>query len=186
MPSIPQLAEPLTDGHVRLRMAAERDIPEILIAYQDDPRLHVRLGEDRPPSGAQLGSRSERAADELEEGTRIHLTITEPEADDCRGQLSAQHFDWHHMRAEVGIWVAPQLRGRGVARHALRLAAGWLFESCALERLALLTDLDNEPMLRAAESAGFVREGVLRSYARERGQRVNSAILSLLPEDLRR
>jgi RimJ/RimL family protein N-acetyltransferase len=186
MPSIPQPAEPLTDGHVRLRMAAERDIPEILIAYQDDPQLHVRLGEDRPPSGAQLGSRGERAAHELEAGERIQLTITEPDADDCRGQISAQHFDWNHMRAELGIWVAPQARGQGVARRALRLAAGWLFETCALERLALLTEPDNEPMLRAAEGAGFVREGVLRSYARERGDRLDSAILSLLPGDLTR
>src|SRR6516225_8543725 len=46
MPPIPEFHEPLSDGQVVLRLAAERDIPEILIAYQDDPQLHVRLGED--------------------------------------------------------------------------------------------------------------------------------------------
>ena len=38
MSSFPLIAEPLTDGEVVLRDNAERDIPEILIAHQDDPR----------------------------------------------------------------------------------------------------------------------------------------------------
>jgi RimJ/RimL family protein N-acetyltransferase len=186
MPSIPELPEPLTDGTVRVRMAAERDIPEILIAYQDDPQLHVRLREERPPSGAQLGSLAERAEAELAAGTRLELTITEPDSDDCRGQITVRHLDWEHSRAELAIWVAPQLRNRGFARRALRLLAPWLFGACKLRRLALLTEPDNEPMLHAASAAGFVHEGVLRSYTRERGARVEDAVLSLIPADLER
>ena len=41
MSSFPRLTSPLTDGSVVLRDYVERDIPEILIAYQDDPLLHV-------------------------------------------------------------------------------------------------------------------------------------------------
>ena len=48
MRPLPLLAEPLTDGQVVLRDYAERDIPEILIAHQDDPRMHLLTGEDRP------------------------------------------------------------------------------------------------------------------------------------------
>ena len=36
MASFPDLQVPLSDGGVSVRMSAERDIPEILIAYQDD------------------------------------------------------------------------------------------------------------------------------------------------------
>jgi RimJ/RimL family protein N-acetyltransferase len=184
MPAIPELTEPLSDGRVSLRFAAERDIPEILIAYQDDRQLHIRLGEERPPSGAQLGSRAERAAAERAAGTTVRLTILEPGSDDCRGQIAVHHIDWNHLRAELGMWVAPQLRNRGFARGALRLAASWLFDSCGLERIAVLTEPDNEPMLRAARAAGFLDEGVLRAYTRERGRSVDSAVLSLLPTDL--
>jgi len=184
MPPIPELTEPLTDGEIRVRMAAERDIPEILIAYQDDRQLHLRLGQERPPSGAQLGTRSEQAAAELAAGTHAQLTITEADADDCIGQVALHSIDWEHSRAELGIWVAPQLRNRGVARRALRLVAPWLFSGCGLQRLALLTEPDNEPLLHAAHAAGFVDEGVLRAYTRERGARVDNAVLSLLPKDL--
>ena len=52
MPAFPDLVAPLTDGQVSLRFASEWDIPDILIAFQDDPQLHVSLGMGRPPSGA--------------------------------------------------------------------------------------------------------------------------------------
>jgi RimJ/RimL family protein N-acetyltransferase len=185
MPAIPELKEPLSDGKVTLRPAAERDIPEILIAYQDDPTLHIRLGEDRPPSGAQLGTRSERAEGERRAGLRVTLTILEPGSDDCCGQITVHKFDWDHARADIGIWLAPQVRGRGFARRALMLAARWLFDDVGMMRLTILAEPDNEPMRYAARAAGFVDEGLLRSYGIERGRRVDLEVFSLLPEDLR-
>jgi RimJ/RimL family protein N-acetyltransferase len=186
MPGIPELSEPLSDGSVSLRLASERDIPEVLIAYQDDPQLHVRLGQDRPPSGAQLGTRAEMAEADRASGRFIALTIVEPGSDVCQGQVDVHHIDWGHGRAELGIWLAPQARGRGLARRSLRLVVRWLFEAWGLERVAVLTEPGNAAMIRAAQAAGFVDEGVLRSYARERGGRVDNAVLSLLRSDLPR
>jgi RimJ/RimL family protein N-acetyltransferase len=184
MRSIPAPSEPLADGHITLRLAAERDIPETLIAYQDDLQMHIRLGEERPPSGAQLGRMFEQAGAEMNQGLAVRLTITEPGADDCRGQITIDDFDWENHRAQAKIWVAPQRRGRGFARRSLVLAARWLFDACELRRLALLTPPDNEAMLHAARAAGFVEEGILRGYVRSRNGRLDMAILSLVPEDL--
>jgi len=184
MRSISPPPERLEDSEIALRLAAERDIPETLIAYEDDPHLHVRLGEARPPSGAELGRRMEQAAADMDQGQGVRLTIVEADADDCRGQVIVHAFDWDNHRAEVGIWVAPQLRGRGVARRALTLSAPWLFAACGLKRIALLTEPDNEPMLRVARAAGFVEEGILRGYRRKQGKRVDVAVLSLIPRDL--
>jgi RimJ/RimL family protein N-acetyltransferase len=171
---------------VQLRLAAERDIPEILIAHQDDRQLHARLGADRPPSGAELGRRAERFAAEIADGTAVTLTILEPGSDHCRGQLNVHKIDWENQRADIGIWLAPQVRGRGLAGAALRLASRWAFDEWGLRRVEMLTEPDNEPLLRAARTAGFVEEGVLRSFGRERGQRIDLTVLSLLPSDLQR
>jgi RimJ/RimL family protein N-acetyltransferase len=184
MPPFPSLEEPLRDELVALRQSAERDIPEILIAYQDDPHLHVRMGEERPPSGAELGRRSEQAPAERLAGTHLTLTILEQSSDVCRGQVYVHNVDWDHRRAELGIWLAPQMRNRGMARSSLRLTSAWLFETCALERVQVLTAPDNEPMIRAARAAGFSPEGILRGYARERDRRVDAAVMSLLPVDV--
>lgn len=184
MPAIPPLPQPIWDGRVGLRFTEQRDIPEILIAHQDDPQLHVRLGMERPPSGADLGSELEDAPRRRAEGNRANFAILEAPLQRCRGELYVHGIDWEQTRASVGIWIAPRDRSRGLARGALRLAGRWLFDGWGLERLALLTDPDNDAMVRAALAAGFVYEGLLRSYGRERGRRCDMALLSLLPGDL--
>ena len=183
MPRIPAPTEPLCDEEVVLRLSAERDIPEILIAYKDDPQLHVNLGQQRPPSGAELGRREERAAAERTAGAQLVLTVLEPASDVCRGQIQVQAFDWDNDRAEIAMWLAPQVRGRGLAPRALRLAAEWVLRECELERVQVTVPAGNEPMIRTALAAGFVHEGVLREYLLMRGRRVDAAILSLLAVD---
>ncbi len=184
MPAFPDLVMPLRSERVVLRLDSERDIPEVLIAHQDDPELHARLGLERPPSGAELGRRAEREPAERATGTGVRLTILEPDSDTCRGQLDVHRVDWVHRRAEAGIWVAPGFRGRGLAAGALRLAGAWLLEVCGLERLELLTEPDNQAMVAAALSAGLTAEGVLRAYVRERDRNLDLVILSLVKRDL--
>jgi RimJ/RimL family protein N-acetyltransferase len=184
MPSFPSLNEPLQGDAVALRFAAERDIPETLIAYQDDPQLHAQLGMVRPPSGAELGRRTEDEPAARQAGQGVRFTILEPGSDECRGQLDVHRVDWDHLRAELGIWVAPGRRGHGLASGALALGGRWLLEACGMARVELLTEPENQPMIRAARAAGFVAEGVLRAYVRERDRRLDLAVMSLLPTDL--
>ena len=184
MSSFPRLADPLIDGRVALRDYEERDIPEILIAYQDDPRLHLLNREDRPPTGAELGSRAEREAGARGAGERATLTVLEPVDDTCRGQVRVENVDWDHRRAELAIWLAPQVRGRGLGRTALRLSGAWLLETCGLARLEMLAEPENLAAIHAAQAAGFVREGVLREYQRKRGKGIDMVVLSLIGADL--
>jgi ribosomal-protein-alanine N-acetyltransferase len=196
MPSFPELRVALTDGSVWLRPFAERDIPEILIAYQDDPDLHLIMGNPKPPTGAELGRRAERADDDQLAGRGLVLTMVEEE-DTCIGQIEVHRVEWEHGRAELAVWVSPARRGRGLAPRALALAGPWLLGEAGLERLELVTRSDNHPMIRAGEKAGFQLEGVLRGYYRafkglppgpymRHTGRVDMAILSLVRADLRR
>ncbi len=133
MASIPELEQPLRDDRVVVRLATERDIPEILIAHQDDPELHERLGLARPPSGAELGRQSERADEDRASGARVTLSILERGDGDWRGQIDVRDIDWEAGRAQADVWVVLQARGRGLERAALRLAARWLSDACGLE-----------------------------------------------------
>jgi RimJ/RimL family protein N-acetyltransferase len=184
MVTFPDLTQPLDDHVIALRLAAERDIPEILIAHQDDPQLHARLGEERPPSGAELGREAECAHADRLAGARVELTIVASGDDECRGRVGVHHVDHDAARAELRVWVAPQYREQGFGRRALTLAARWLLAECGLQRLALLTETDNAAMLGAAAAAGFTQEGTLRAYWRGRRGRIDATVLSLLPTDL--
>lgn len=184
MPTFPLLTTPLTGERVALRPAAERDIPEILIAHQDDPLLHVRLGLRRPPSGAELGRRAEGSDAEREAGEAVWLTMVLPGSDDCVGQLHVHDIDLDNARGELGVWVAPGQRGRGIGTEALALGARWLLTECGLARVQLLTEEDNAAMRHSARAAGFVEEGLLRGYLRERGARIDCTMLSIVTADL--
>ncbi len=169
---------------MQVRDAAERDIPEILIAYQDDPELHLRLGEERPPSGAELGRRADAESEVRAAGLRATLTIVAPGRDVCQGQIHVREVDWEHRRGSLAIWLAPHARGRGLGSAALRLVASWLLARTELVRLQILADPDDASVIRAARAAGFVPEGVLRGHQRRRGRRIDVAVLSLLSTDV--
>jgi RimJ/RimL family protein N-acetyltransferase len=186
MPSFPKLRGPLTDSAVSVRYAAERDIPEVLIAYQDDPELHLRMGEERPPTGAELGRRAERAESDRIAGRGVTLTILKRGEGTCGGQVEVHRVDWDNARAELGVWVAPQRRGRGLARRALVLVTRWLITECGLARVQILTEPGNARMIGAARAAGFTYEGVLRGYTRGARGRIDMAVLAFIRGDLTR
>ena len=132
VPSFGDLEQPLSDGVIALRLAAERDIPEVLIAYQDDPGLHLALGEPRPPSGAELGRRAELAKAERTGGQRVTLTIVQAGSDTCCGEVRVRDVDWEAGTARLAVWTALPVRGQGIARRAVALARDWLRRECGL------------------------------------------------------
>jgi RimJ/RimL family protein N-acetyltransferase len=86
--------------------------------------------------------------------------------------------------AEFGYWTAPEMRGRGYTPRALTLLARWAFDELRLPRLQLGTLPGNTASERVAEKAGFSREGILRSYLDQRGERRDVLMWSLLPGEL--
>jgi ribosomal-protein-alanine N-acetyltransferase len=184
MPAFPDLTPPLSGPAATVRLALEWDIPEVLIAHQDDPELHRRLGLSRPPSGAELGRRVEESDAERRAGRGVWLTVLAPGTENFRGQLDVHDVDWDHGRAELGIWISPGDRGRGLGAGALALVGRWLLADGGLERVEILTEPGNEAMLRSAAAAGFTREGLLRGYRLDRGRRIDIVPMSLIRGDL--
>ena len=64
----------------------------------------------------------------------------------------------------MGLWLAPEARGRGVGSRALRLVADWTFATTAVFRIDSFIMVGNEASNRMVERAGFRREGVLRAW----------------------
>lgn len=86
-------------------------------------------------------------------------------------------------RASVGYWVVPSARGRRAAGFALASLATWVFDQLAIPRLELHVEPWNVASIRTAERAGFVREGLLRSWQGVGDERRDVYAYSLLPAD---
>ena len=85
---------------------------------------------------------------------------------------------------DIGYWLAPHARGRGVVTRAVRLLCRWAFDRFSLARIQIHTLPGNTASERVAERAGFTREGVLRSFTEMKGKRTDVTMFSLLPGEL--
>ena len=90
----------------------------------------------------------------------LHLVIADRTSDAYLGETMLALSE--HPVGEVGCWVVPAARGRGVATEALVALTDWSFSALGLGRVQVFVAPENEAALRLAQSAGFQREGVLR------------------------
>jgi len=86
--------------------------------------------------------------------------------------------------AEIGYWVDPRARQRGVATDAARAVCRWAFATLGLDIIEWLGEVGNWPSRKVAEKAGFLIEGTLRQRLVHRGTRVDAWVGSLLPGEL--
>lgn len=73
-------------------------------------------------------------------------------------------------RASIGYWVTPSERRKGYAVEALRILTKWALTHTDLDRVELYVEPWNTGSWRAAESAGYEREGLLRAWERVDGK----------------
>lgn len=68
--------------------------------------------------------------------------------------------------AELGYWVRPEYRGRGIAWRCVVALTGWAHRAVALDRIWLEIDPSNAASRRVAQRAGFHLEGRLAGHCR--------------------
>ena len=172
----------LSDGEVRLRPWRDRDIPDLLEACRDPeiPRWTVV-----PSPYTEVDARAFVAGqnERLSRGEAAPFAVVGADRGEFLGSVEVTLLDRRSGRGELGYWVAPQARRRGVAVRAVGLMSAWSFTELGLDRLELLVEPENAPSQRVAESAGYTREGLLRSYRPMKERRPDFIVFSLLRED---
>jgi RimJ/RimL family protein N-acetyltransferase len=178
---------PLADEVVTLRPWHADDAPAVAAAIDGDAEIVRWLDQVPQPYGLD-DAREYIAACRRgwDEGTAVSFAVVDAADGKLLGALGLRVADLPTGVAEARYWVARGARGRGVATHALQLAARWILGRAGIERLQLRTEALNVQSQRVAEKAGFTREGVLRSlhYNARLGRRVDFVMFSLLPGEL--
>lgn len=159
------LARPpvLTDGFVTLRAWSDADVEASTRACQDPAMARFR--------STPLPYTEDNARWWLErfayagwaEGTGCELAVTDAASGELVGGVGVKLRLRQLGIGEVSYWTAPWARGRGVASRAAALCAQWALDGLGLRRVELVADVENLASQRAAEKAGFTREGIARS-----------------------
>ncbi|MDQ6915579.1 MAG: GNAT family N-acetyltransferase [Actinomycetota bacterium] len=171
----------MTDGVVTLRPWRPEDV-DPLVALCDDPEI-VRFTRVLTPytrDDALMYLAQQVAAEER--GEAVALALVDAADDRLVGSVDLRRAS--DGRASLGYLVGAAARGRGVATRAARMLSRWALAEWGVARVEIHVQLDNPASQRVAERAGFVREGVLRSYLEVKGRRHDSVVFSLVPDDV--
>jgi [ribosomal protein S5]-alanine N-acetyltransferase len=176
--------EGISDGSIRLRLRADADTPAVVVACRDPevPRW------TRVPEPYDEGTAAEWAVEskrQQEAGEGLHMVIADAESDEFLGSIGVHDIDRAEGRCNIGYFLAPEARGRGVMTRAVQLLSRWAFESLPVERIEITIHPENAPSRAVAERAGYTFEGVLRSHTIIKGTRRDMAMYSLLRDELR-
>jgi RimJ/RimL family protein N-acetyltransferase len=170
------LEVPDLDGDgFRLRPVRESDAPRIHEGTAE-PETERWLGHKPAPytlddAHVYVERRRELAAT----GQCVTWAIADPDDDRILGTVL--WFNWTpDVECEVGWWIHPDARGRGLATKAARLAIGHVFETLAVQRVTACAAVGNTASRRVAEAVGFRQYGVERYGAQVRDGWVDMAL----------
>jgi len=115
-----------------------------------------------------------------EQGRLLALAAVDVRSGDVVGGGTLHHLDSERKIVEIGYFVLPHARRRGIATTIAHLLSQHAF-SLGIERVAAYVNVGNVASERVVERAGFTREGVVRSMPKPDGRRVDKTLYSLLP-----
>lgn len=183
-PSLPA-PDRLAGESVYLRPFKTKDLAAYAKAFVDDPGLGPAWGVEEDPDEAELRRRLDAGEEGLREGRWIELAAIDRETDQLAGGVILHSFDWRHQHTEVGLWLIPEFRGRGLATEAVSLVVGWAFAELGMHRVEMITlpaMRDYQSVIALANRLGFEEEGLMRERNFERGRRLDTVMLAVLRE----
>lgn len=165
-------------GGLVLRLPAAADIDQLVPAFAD-PELREDLNmpsltrDDLAEGIARLGA-------VVASGRLAPLVVADIETGEVLGGGTFHHLDSGRATIEIGYWLYPQFRGRGVATRTARALAEHAFD-LGVQRVVAQVKVGNSASERVLERAGFTREGVSRWMSKADGSRAEKTVWSLLP-----
>ena len=166
----------LDDLVVRLPRSGDEDA--VATAFADE---ELREAGNLPRSVAMSSPKRFRTFGALvSSGSLAPLVVADAATGDILGGGTLHHLDAERGIVELGYWLYPEARGRGIATRLARALAEHAF-SLGVARVAAYVNVGNVGSERVLERAGFTREGVVRSLPKPDGRRVDKTLFSLLP-----
>ncbi len=168
----------LREGRTYLRAFGEHDLPH-LSRWWNDSRVTEYL---------EMGARPTRSVD-LERfyssvsksDDTVCFAICDSESGALIGTCGLYLISWVARRAQFNILVGePSAWDQGHGGRATRMTVRYGFETLNLNSINLGVNAENIRAVRSYEKAGFVREGLRRSFIFRNGRYYDMAVYSIL------
>lgn len=165
----------LSNPTITLRAIEPTDL-DLLYRWENDTDLWTVTDTMAPFSRQMLWQYLQNYTGDIYENRQVRFVVTLTATGQAVGLLDLMNFDPLNNRAELGLYIASEFRGKGYGRHALRLIEAYAAGHIGMKQLYVKILVDGEECLALFRSEGYREVGTLQAWVK-RGTTYHDALL---------
>lgn len=151
---------------IKLRKIEPSDLP-FLYQWENDAAVWADGANHNPLSQQDLRDYIESTTGDIYRDGQLRLIIEEIPSPVTVGCIDLFDFDPRNRRAAIGMYIAPEMRSKGVGREALRLLEEYAFGFLRLRVLYVVIATNNIACSALYRSAGYTPSSPLPAWTVE-------------------
>ena len=150
---------------LKLRKIEPSDLP-FLYQWENDATMWADSDTHNPLSRHDLHQYIENTTGDIYRDGQLRLIIESSEAG-IMGSIDLFDFDARNRKAAIGMYIAPEARGKGVGKQAVEQLLDYAFGFLHLRMIYAIISVHNHPCSRIYEQMGFIPSSPLKDWTIE-------------------
>lgn len=155
----------LNNGTLALRALEPSDL-DILYKWENDPMLWAVSDTVAPYSRKMLWGYLENNTNDIYTNRALRLMVVTASEGTPVGIIDFFNFNPLNNRAELGLFIAAEHRGKGFGRMAVDMLCDYAANHIGMRQIYIYVTTDNTVCLQLFKDYGFVQSGVLKSWVK--------------------
>ena len=160
--------------NLQLRKLEPSDLP-FLYQWENDATMWADSDTHNPLSRHDLNQYIENTTGDIYRDGQLRLIIEDSQLSTLNSQLSTKivgcidlfDFDARNRKAAIGMYIAPDARGRGVGKQAVQLLLDYAVNFLHLRMVYAIISVNNVACSRLYEQMDFLPSSPLRAWTLE-------------------
>ena len=150
---------------LKLRKIEPSDLP-FLYQWENDATMWADSDTHNPLSRHDLHQYIENTTGDIYRDGQLRLIIESSEVG-IMGCIDLFDFDARNRKAAIGMYIAPEARGKGVGKQAVEQLLDYAFGFLHLRMIYAIISVHNHPCSRIYEQMGFIPSLPLKDWTLE-------------------
>ena len=152
---------------LRLRKIEPSDLP-FLYQWENDATMWADSDTHNPLSRHDLHQYIENTTGDIYRDGQLRLIIEESQlSTKVVGCIDLFDFDARNRKAAIGMYIAPEARGKGVGKQAVQLLLAYAFDFLHLRMVYAIISVHNTSCSHIYEQMGFTPSSPLANWTLE-------------------
>ena len=164
---------------VTLRPLEPTDL-DVLYRWENNSALWAASDTPAPYSRKALWDYLEGYTGDIYSQRQLRLMITLTTDGTPAGTVDFLNFDPLNNRAELGLFIAAEHRGKGLGRQSLDLLTAYAREHLGLRQLYVFIAVDNDVCLNLFKRYGYREVGIIESWIKRDTNYRDAALLQMI------